>query len=126
MSDDRINEEPGKLEEIKQENALLKMKLTAEFGMTDSGGNIDPEIENAWLKNIYEFEKAFAEHKGIKIYDYIGRPVYRNVSEIATEEVGTELTGTGFWSRGPRRRCCRTLGRWAAEPRTAPWKFTTW
>ena len=63
MSDDRSNEEPGKLEEIKQENALLKMKLTAEFGMTDSGGNIDPEIENAWLKNIYEFEKSFAESR---------------------------------------------------------------
>ncbi|MBK9228574.1 MAG: hypothetical protein IPL67_16360 [Ignavibacteria bacterium] len=91
MSDDSNNEEPGRLEEIEQENALLKMKLTAEFGMTDSGGNIDPEIENAWLKNIYEFEKSFAEHKRIKIYDYIGRPEYRNVSEIPTEEVATEL-----------------------------------
>jgi hypothetical protein len=91
MSDDRINDEPGRLEEIRQENALLKMKLTAEFGMTDSGGNIDPEIENVWLKNVYEFEKSFAEHKRIKIYDYIGRPEYKNIHEIPTDEVASEL-----------------------------------
>ena len=91
MSDDRISEEPGRLEEIKQENALLKMKLTAEFGMTESGGNIDPELENDWLRHVYEFEKAFAEHKRIKIYDYIGRPEFRNVIEIPSAEVNSEL-----------------------------------
>ena len=78
-------------EKLKSENDLLKMKLTAEFGMQDHGTSLDPELENEWLKYIYHFEKEYSEVKRIKIYDFIGRPEYRKFEELKKEEIEKEL-----------------------------------
>ncbi|MBC7861829.1 MAG: hypothetical protein IAF38_02570 [Bacteroidia bacterium] len=78
-------------EKIQAENELLKLKLQAEFGMgkleTKTGG----EIENAFLKHVYEFEKQFAENKQIKLYDFIGRPEFKKAEGLSKKEISEEL-----------------------------------
>lgn len=86
-------EKPDYGGELRKENDLLKMKLTAEFGMMNSGSNsnMDEELENEWLKYIYSFEKSHANSKKIKIYDYIGKPDFKRIDELAENEVESEL-----------------------------------
>jgi len=86
-----MNEE----ENLRTENEFLKMKLMLEhggqFGELDEDGNTDlpPEIENEFLNSVMAFEQQFSEHKVIKLYDKIGRPLhFRPVSEIAHNDIG--------------------------------------
>lgn len=78
-------------EKLKAENEFLKMKLMLEHGAQfDSEGNKDlpAAIENEFLSNMAEFEKQFAEHKTIKVFDKIGRPAhFKPVAEIPDEEI---------------------------------------
>jgi len=79
-------------ENLKAENDLLKMKLTAEFGMMRSDtSSLDNELENQWLKYIYEFEKSYADSKQVKIYDYLGRPDFKPIDTLKKAEITTEL-----------------------------------
>src|SRR5262245_9275457 len=78
-------------EKLKAENELLKMKLTAEFGMKDSKFDLPPEIENKWLNHIYDFETLYKNAKMVKIYDFIGRPEFKKNEELAKEKLGEEL-----------------------------------
>jgi hypothetical protein len=85
MNDSNI---PRGNENLKMENDFLKMKLMleqgAQFGSINNvNENIAPEIENQFLRNIMEFEKQFAEHKLIKVFDKIGKPTqFKPVSQI--------------------------------------------
>ena len=45
---------------LKTENELLRKKLTEDFGMKHSEFNLDPLLENQWLKHILEFETTYA------------------------------------------------------------------
>jgi hypothetical protein len=60
----------------------MKMKLMLENGAKfevppeAKGEEMDPFIENCFLKNIIEFEKQYEQHKTIKIFDKIGRPTH--------------------------------------------------
>lgn len=78
-------------EKLKAENEFLKMKLMLEHGAQfDSEGNkeLPAAIENEFLSNMAEFEKQFAEHKTIKVFDKIGRPAhFKSVAEIPDEEI---------------------------------------
>lgn len=78
-------------ERLKAENEYLKMKLMLEKGAKFGGDDeleIDPQIENQFLKNVIEFEKQFDEHKTIKIFDKIGKPTqFRPVAEVPDAEI---------------------------------------
>lgn len=79
-------------DELKSEIAALKMKLGLEFGMKlNEVAPIDPDIESQFLKNVYAFEKQFAEAKQIKVYDYIGRPIVVKYDELTPEQIPKEL-----------------------------------
>lgn len=84
---------PGGDENLEMENDFLKMKLMLELGaqfgsIGESNENFSPEIENQFLRNIMEFEKQFAEHKLIKIFDKIGRPLkFKPVHEIPVADI---------------------------------------
>lgn len=81
-------------ENLNAENELLKMKLTAEFGMESSGvtgSELPSDVENQWLNHIYDFEKMYKDAKKIKIYEYIGKPEYKKFEELNTEEIESEL-----------------------------------
>lgn len=62
--DDQLFEEPlseDPAENLRMENELLRLKLQAEFGAsTHQIGDPPPELTNAFLKNIIEFERRFA------------------------------------------------------------------
>lgn len=79
-------------ENLKNENEFLKMKLMleqgAKFGSMQTGGNLPPEIENQFLKNIMAFEKQSAEQKMIKVFDKIKRPNhFKPVNEIPDDAI---------------------------------------
>lgn len=82
-----LNEE----ERLKAENDFLKMKLMLENGAKFEMSNeneLPTAIENQFLSNMAEFEKQFAEHKTIKVFDKIGRPAnFKPVAEIPDEEM---------------------------------------
>ena len=57
------DEELDNNEKIDQENFLLKSKLIVKGGMIGMEGDLPPEIENMFLKNVMAFEEA--EYKPI-------------------------------------------------------------
>jgi len=86
--EDQLNPE----EQLKAENALLKLKLELEHGMKQSDtSSLSAELENSWLTNIYNFEQQFKTAKRVKVYDAIGRPVFRRLEELSSAEVSEAL-----------------------------------
>jgi hypothetical protein len=90
-----MSEQPNKprnIEELKAENDFLKMKLMlehgAQFGGMEEGPSVPPEIENAFLKNIGEFEEQWAKVSYITVFDKIGRPThFKPADEIEADEI---------------------------------------
>jgi hypothetical protein len=78
-------------EKLKAENDFLKMKLMLEHGATFGGNEnneLPAEMENAFLNNMMAFEKQFEEHKTIKVFDKIERPVhFKLVKDIPDSEI---------------------------------------
>lgn len=76
------------------ENELKKMKISLEHGanfFSDEENDLPPEIESQWLKNIQQYNDAFANRKMILVHDFIGNPVCRLVNEIPEAEIKFEL-----------------------------------
>ena len=77
---------------LKQENELTKLKIQAEFGFEISGeNNLNPAIENIWLKQILDYERAMSTNEKITIRQRLGHPVFKPVDEVAPEEIAEEL-----------------------------------
>jgi len=78
-------------DKLKAENTMLKFKLGLEHGMQmHEGGDMSPEIENKWLKSVYEFEQQHKDAKPVKVYDHIGRPAFMKCDELSAVELGNE------------------------------------
>jgi hypothetical protein len=80
-----------KEEQIAAENDYIKMKLMlekgAEFGAFGEE-DVNPEIENIFLKNVMEYERQFDQQKMIRVFDKIGRPAhFKPVAEIPDAEI---------------------------------------
>lgn len=89
-----LSEDPE--ENLRLENELLQLKLKAEFGATSFGdGELPPEIEHEFLKNILAFEHAYAEHKDddevVTIYEHIGQPGFIPAADLSDEALPAEL-----------------------------------
>jgi len=81
-------------EQLKAENALLKLKLELEHGMKQADtSSLSAEVENSWLNNIYNFEQQYKNAKRIKVYDAIGRPAFKKLAELSGEAVSDALKG---------------------------------
>jgi hypothetical protein len=77
---------------LKQENELTKLKIQAEFGFEVNGhSELNPAIENIWLKQILEFERAMVNKETIKIKERIGNPFLKPSAEIPDQEIPAEL-----------------------------------
>src|SRR4051812_8707326 len=77
---------------LKQENELTKLKIQAEFGFEISGeNNLNPAIENIWLKQILDFERAHAKNEKTTIREKIGSPVLKPVNEVNASDLPNEL-----------------------------------
>ncbi|MBI3483398.1 MAG: hypothetical protein HY015_10600 [Bacteroidetes bacterium] len=103
----------GPDDELKSENALLKLKLELEHGMTQSDtSGLDAEIENQWLNNIYNFEQQFKQAKKIKVYDAIGRPVFKKLEYLNIKEIPRALKElkSVMAKKGVALDCCCPYG----------------
>ena len=79
-------------ENLRIENELLQLKLKAELGGEFvSTKTLSPDLENTFLKNVLEFEHAFANTKQVKIFDFLGRPSFKKSSELADHEIEKAL-----------------------------------
>lgn len=76
----------------KIDNELKKKKLEKDYGAQFSkNSELPSEIESEWLNSIEQFEQQFDKKKTIKLWDYIGKPVFKKIHEIAPEQVSYEL-----------------------------------
>ena len=80
---------------LRKKNEKKREKLISETGcefhITEEGKKLDPVIENKFLNNIEEFEEAFENCKQVALYDFIGRPAFRNIAAIPEDELESEL-----------------------------------
>jgi hypothetical protein len=85
--------DPEQQEKLREENELLKMKIQAQFGgMSGAAGDIPPEIENEFLKNVIAFEEQYTktEHNPVKVSLSLGNPIFKKSEEMDDEEFEKE------------------------------------
>ena len=79
-------------DEIRAENALLKLKLELDHGMQAShfAGELSPALENAWLNNVLAFEKKLSSAPMTTVFKHLGQPRFRKWDSIKVSEVRGE------------------------------------
>jgi len=91
--EENLNEEER--EKLKLENEIRKIKLSLEKGaqfMNDPDApELPPELENEFLNYIEQFDKMNEDSQTVIIYDKIGRPEFKKVTEIDDELMEYEL-----------------------------------
>lgn len=81
-------------EELRNDTEILKLKLEVEKGAVihmPEGPQLPAEIENAWFNHIYNYERLCKEAGYTTVYEMIGSPEFRRLSEIPAEEVRKTL-----------------------------------
>ncbi len=77
-------------EQLRDENAFLKMKLMLEHGaqFIDKGKtDIPPELENFFLQNVAAFEEQFSKQETTTVFEAVGKPIhFKPVEEIPEED----------------------------------------
>ncbi len=88
---EELNEEER--EKLRLENEILKLKMQAEFGAMfgQVGDELTPEMEHAFLQNILAFEEQYKNRKMIKVYELLGKPVYKPFDVLSEDELKQEL-----------------------------------
>ena len=96
--EEKFSDDP--LENMKIENEFLKLKLKAQYGdafFMQSNSDLPPEIENQFLKNMMAFEDNHQNAEYTTVYEKIGKPDYKSVTELNPGEIILALkalTGT--------------------------------
>lgn len=79
-------------EKLRMENEFLKLKMQAELGAQSfTVSDIDPEMENLFLKNVMAFEQNHANAKPQKVYELMGKPPFKKADELNDAELAAEL-----------------------------------
>ena len=90
-NEEKFSDDPE--ENLRMQNDFLKLKMMAESGAVMGGsGNLPPDIENQFLKNILEFEKLNAESKPLKVFDFLKAPTFKKSSALNDREFETEYS----------------------------------
>lgn len=88
-NEEKFSDDPE--ENLRMENELLKLKLQAQFGaMSGDGGNLPPDIENEFLKNVYAFEQNHSKQKPIKLAASLGFPDFQKAESLSDENLKKE------------------------------------
>lgn len=76
-------------EDLNLENEIMKLKLQAEFGAKfgEIEGNLPPELEQQFLKHVYNFEKAWEKQESIKVSQLIDGHVFAPFETLDKEEM---------------------------------------
>lgn len=74
-------------EELRLENDIMKLKLQAEFGaqFDEIAEDVSPEMEQQFLQQVYDFEKAWQNQQVMTVADLIGQPQFIPLTEIAED-----------------------------------------
>lgn len=79
-------------ENLRMQNEILRLKLKAELGAEPHrSGNLPPEIENEFLKNVVAFEHSAAGAKQVTVYQLLEKPVFEPSDNLDDEAVGQAL-----------------------------------
>ena len=88
--EEKFSDDPE--EQMKIENELLKLKLSAELGGTfETLSDIPADIENDFLKNVLAFEHAHALAIEKTVYEVLGKPEFKKSDEVGDHELSAEL-----------------------------------
>src|SRR5207237_406185 len=80
---DKFSDDPA--ENLRIENEILQLTIQAELGgemINISDGNVPPELENEFLKNVIAFEHAFENARQVKVFDLLNRPSFKKSTEL--------------------------------------------
>ena len=108
--EEKFSDDPE--ENLRMKNDFLKMKMMAESGAFFGGdGELPADIENQFLKDVLEFEKANAEGKSTSIFEILGKPFFeeeRNLDEkqfeLEFKRLNSELIKSGIHIEFKRER----------------------
>ena len=90
--DDYLSEEEK--DKLSIENEIMKIKLQMQFGddfFMKSSGDLPPEIENQFLKQVMAFEANQGDGEEITLFERMGKPVFKNVKDMKSAEISMEL-----------------------------------
>lgn len=95
MEDEQIPDDRNKKtnKDIAEENELLKLKLSAQYGaqFDDPSSGLPMEVENEWLHYIQAFEEASQNPTYIKVQEKLGNPAFPAAETLEDHEVESEL-----------------------------------
>ena len=77
-------------EQNKKKKKEIEEKFDGKFYKSDDS-KLTPDIENQFLDNILEFEKQFENAKYIKLINFIGNPVFKNIDELSESNLPAEI-----------------------------------
>lgn len=77
---------------MRLENDIMKLKLQAEFGaqFDEISNDVSPEMEQQFLKQVYDFEKAWEQQEITTVGKLLGSPCFKKLSEIPPEDLASE------------------------------------
>lgn len=79
-------------EMLRHENEITKLKIQAEFGVELKGTkDMNPALENIWLNQILEYERAMLDNTKITIGELIGSPQLKPMIDLEDDEISEEL-----------------------------------
>ena len=90
--EEKFSDDPT--EHFRIENEILRMKLKAQYGDAfemGGEGNLPPEIENQFLKNVIGYEEASENAEYITVYEKLGKPAYKPAADLAAREFADAL-----------------------------------
>jgi hypothetical protein len=77
---------------LRHENELTKLKIKAEFGVDiNDTENLTPAVENMWLNNILEYERAALKNEKTTVGVLLGNPVFKKVADLTDDGVSEEI-----------------------------------
>ncbi len=91
-NEEKFSDDPE--ENLRIENEILKIKMQAESGAyfsENTNADLTPDIENAFLRNVQQFEEAWKDVKSVKVFDMIGKPDFKKADELLPGEIENEL-----------------------------------
>lgn len=78
-------------ESLRMDNKIKRLELElkgAKFLEHNPDGiQLPPEIESQMLDQILEFEKMKLEAREVEIYDFLGKPKFKNITQLSGDEI---------------------------------------
>ena len=83
---------PDHNDDLRAENAFLKLKLEMDYGMQGGyfSNELTPAMENACLQSILDFEKKFKDGPVTKVFNHLGKPKFKRWDKLEMREVRPE------------------------------------